>query len=298
MVYWLAGLSVCLTRYWHFKSRAMLLTAPGCACVAAAVWELHNQGQAAFGKLHYGQFFETVVLRQVRPCVPTGMDPDYELLMRQCWAGEPTDRPSTSVLRQCLELMVADRERRVQGAAAALTAAAGAGASDASTRPGSSGGDAAAAAAAGQLAPAGVDVLPALSALLPKSQQVPLRVNVRTAAAAGAAGHAVPVSPERHSADVSDVSLSALFPEVGTPPSDTVLLIGEQAATQAAPAAAAAPAGPRAAVPTHRSPRPVVRTAGAAGACTPPCVGSPGGSDVENQLDRDTSVHSNRLWFV
>jgi hypothetical protein len=56
-----------------------------------AVWELYT-GQAAFRKLHVGQFFEAIVVRNLRPMIPRGMAADYQLLMQSCWSASPTDR--------------------------------------------------------------------------------------------------------------------------------------------------------------------------------------------------------------
>lgn len=55
------------------------------------VWELYT-GQAAFRKLHVGQFFEAIVVRNLRPMIPRGMSADYQLLMQSCWSASPTDR--------------------------------------------------------------------------------------------------------------------------------------------------------------------------------------------------------------
>jgi hypothetical protein len=40
------------------------------------MWEVYTR-EIAFRELHYGQFFETVVLRNQRPPVPGGMPEDY-----------------------------------------------------------------------------------------------------------------------------------------------------------------------------------------------------------------------------
>lgn len=250
------------------------------------MWELYHQGQAAFGKLHYGQFFETVVLRKVRPCVPPGMPPDYERVMRQCWAADPADRPPVAVLKQCLQLMVEDRQRRLYAGPAAGPAAPNGPTSSSSSSSG-------AAAAAASLP--GTAVLPALQALLPQTKQPhdhsPAGQQQQGAAAAGTDPSAMPVSPGNSSGPLSDVSLSALFPDSDTPlGSDTVLFIGQEAAA----AAAAVPA------PTTAAARPVVRPAVRPAvrrvSPVPGVAGSPLGSDVEAQSD--PSVHSARVWFV
>lgn len=248
-----------------------------CCCRCAdqiMMWELYHEGQAAFDKLHYGQFFETVVLRKIRPCVPAGMPPDYELLMRQCWAPEPAERPSVAVLVQALQLMVDSREQRVQAAAAAATPAAAAGGDPSASSVHQQ--------AAAAVPPGGVDVLPALQALLPVKVHGPLP--------AGAAGSSI-VSPGNSGTPLSNVSLSALFVDnTPDPPAETVLVIGDGAAR----------AGPAAAAHGHPG-RAAAATAGRGGGCPAAgamLAGSPlSGSDLESQV-LDQSVHNNRLWFV
>eukprot|EP00775_Hariotina_reticulata_P003316 gene3316-3593_t len=73
------------------------------------MWELHT-GQPAFRKLQYGQFFETVVLRNLRPMIPQGMPADYQLLMEHCWATDPECRPSVDRLLECLRFMIRERQ--------------------------------------------------------------------------------------------------------------------------------------------------------------------------------------------
>ena len=73
-----------------------------CSCVSlcvyyCVVWELYT-GQAAFRKLHVGQFFEAIVVRNLRPMIPRGMAADYQLLMQSCWSASPTDRCVANVL--------------------------------------------------------------------------------------------------------------------------------------------------------------------------------------------------------
>jgi hypothetical protein len=62
-----------------------------CVPTLNAVWELYT-GQAAFRKLHVGQFFEAIVVRNLRPMIPGGMAADYQLLMQSCWSADPNDR--------------------------------------------------------------------------------------------------------------------------------------------------------------------------------------------------------------
>ncbi|KAF8061383.1 roco8 [Scenedesmus sp. PABB004] len=81
------------------------------------MWEIYT-GQAAFRKLHYGQYFEVVVLRNLRPLIPPGMPPDYQLLMEHCWATESANRPSIDRVLECLRFMVLERQGHAAGAPA------------------------------------------------------------------------------------------------------------------------------------------------------------------------------------
>lgn len=233
----------------------------------------------------------TVVLRKVRPCIPAGMPPDYELLMQQCWAPEPTDRPSVPVLRQCLQVMLQDRQQRVDAAAAA----------GGEQQPQQQ--------AAGCASPPGDAVLPALQAMLPRQQlrgPSPATGPPTPHPAGGAAGggRSTPtalVSPGNSSTPLSVVSLSELFPETAAEQqptaADTVLVIGEPDTDTAAQSATTAPvaAATSAARGTRvaGASRTVQRTA--AVAAGPP---SPLG-DVESQtLDRDPSTRNGHQWFV
>jgi hypothetical protein len=56
------------------------------------------------------QFFETVVLRNLRPMIPQGMPADYQLLMEHCWATDPEGRPSVERLLECLKFMIRERQ--------------------------------------------------------------------------------------------------------------------------------------------------------------------------------------------
>jgi hypothetical protein len=71
--------------------------------------------QVPFGRLHYGQFFETVVQRSLRPVVPPNMPRDYQALMTSCWAAEPAHRPSAQQVVDCLQAMAAERQARLSG---------------------------------------------------------------------------------------------------------------------------------------------------------------------------------------
>ncbi|WIA16690.1 hypothetical protein OEZ85_013348 [Tetradesmus obliquus] len=74
------------------------------------MWEMYCR-EVAFRELHYGQFFEYVVLRDLRPKVPPSMPEDYRLLMERCWSTNPADRPSSKMVCECLALMLTDRQQ-------------------------------------------------------------------------------------------------------------------------------------------------------------------------------------------
>lgn len=60
--------------------------------------------------LRAGQFFECIVLKNMRPNVPEDMPRDYSLLMLSCWATNPTDRPTADRLLECLQMMLQERQ--------------------------------------------------------------------------------------------------------------------------------------------------------------------------------------------
>ncbi|WIA28752.1 hypothetical protein OEZ86_011286 [Tetradesmus obliquus] len=62
-------------------------------------------GEQPFGKLLYGQFFETVVVNDLRPVVPDSMPQQYATLMEHCWATAPEQRPTAEQLLEALEYL-------------------------------------------------------------------------------------------------------------------------------------------------------------------------------------------------
>eukprot|EP00879_Flechtneria_rotunda_P029303 GHRR01031647.1.p2 GENE.GHRR01031647.1~~GHRR01031647.1.p2 ORF type:complete len:116 (-),score=42.93 GHRR01031647.1:31-378(-) len=82
--------------------------------VGIMMYEVYT-GQSAFPDLHYGQFFDAIVLRHQRPQPPASMPPDYVQLMRQCWAADQTERPSVDQLLQALNAMIVQRQMQSQG---------------------------------------------------------------------------------------------------------------------------------------------------------------------------------------
>ncbi|KAF6255835.1 kinase-like domain-containing protein [Scenedesmus sp. NREL 46B-D3] len=76
------------------------------------MWELYT-GKIAFKHLHYGQFFEQVVLRNNRPPLPPLMPEDYSLLLTSCWAMDPAARPCIAAVLDCLKLMIQERQLNI-----------------------------------------------------------------------------------------------------------------------------------------------------------------------------------------
>uniref|UniRef100_A0A383VBH1 Protein kinase domain-containing protein n=1 Tax=Tetradesmus obliquus TaxID=3088 RepID=A0A383VBH1_TETOB len=73
------------------------------------MWEVAT-GSAAFKRLHYGGFYQAVVVAGQRPALPPGMPPDYAGLMQQCWAGAAAERPSADQLVEAVGALIAARE--------------------------------------------------------------------------------------------------------------------------------------------------------------------------------------------
>ncbi|WIA34787.1 hypothetical protein OEZ86_013090 [Tetradesmus obliquus] len=70
-------------------------------------------GEEAFRNLHYGQFYNAIVVQGARAPVPPDMPSDYALLMQRCWAAEPGERPGISNVLQCLDAMIKERRKRL-----------------------------------------------------------------------------------------------------------------------------------------------------------------------------------------
>lgn len=62
--------------------------------------------QTAFAGCHSGAVVERVVLRGERPPLPTGMPPQYTLLMQRCWDEDPAKRPTFEQVIACIELLL------------------------------------------------------------------------------------------------------------------------------------------------------------------------------------------------
>ncbi|KAF8058450.1 STY13 [Scenedesmus sp. PABB004] len=83
---------------------------------AITAWELWT-GLDAFSKLSYGQFFQVVVLQDIRPLPPADMAHDYATLIAHAWATDPSDRPTMVEVIEALEHCVRVRTGEPQGGA-------------------------------------------------------------------------------------------------------------------------------------------------------------------------------------
>lgn len=248
--------------------------------------------------------------------MPAGMPADYELLMRQCWTAEPGERPSITAVLQCLEAMIAEREKAVgirrRSSSSSQTA----------RPPGetpTAAGAAAAATTAAAAAPSS-KVLTALVTLLqPQDSQV----------------QAILQQQEQHqqwrervsaegldpvSARLSTIAASSLFADNSqshavepvadggaaghsSNTTERLMVIGDQPGQQqqpvSKPAARSVPSSPtgvKAAAGVSKAAL-VPRPAGGVLHRTPRAAGGDAGE--EPVLDIDSSAHGgNRLWFV
>ncbi|CAK9158849.1 unnamed protein product [Ilex paraguariensis] len=57
------------------------------------LWEILT-GEEPYANMHYGAIIGGIVNNTLRPPVPNFCDPDWKLLMEQCWAPDPVVRPS------------------------------------------------------------------------------------------------------------------------------------------------------------------------------------------------------------
>ncbi|GFQ00874.1 dual specificity protein kinase splb [Phtheirospermum japonicum] len=67
--------------------------------------------------MHYGAIIGGIVNNTLRPLVPSFCDPDWRLLMEQCWAPDPLVRPSFTEIARRLRTMSAASVTKPQGLA-------------------------------------------------------------------------------------------------------------------------------------------------------------------------------------
>ncbi|KAL3523069.1 hypothetical protein ACH5RR_015903 [Cinchona calisaya] len=68
------------------------------------LWEILT-GEEPYANMHYGAIIGGIVNNTLRPLVPSSCDPDWRLLMEQCWAPDPVARPSFTEIARLLRLM-------------------------------------------------------------------------------------------------------------------------------------------------------------------------------------------------
>ncbi|XP_047333823.1 uncharacterized protein LOC124937580 isoform X2 [Impatiens glandulifera] len=68
------------------------------------LWEILT-GEEPYANMHYGAIIGGIVNNTLRPHVPSSCDPEWRLLMEQCWAPDPATRPSFVEIVRCLRVM-------------------------------------------------------------------------------------------------------------------------------------------------------------------------------------------------
>ncbi|KAL3616723.1 hypothetical protein CASFOL_039117 [Castilleja foliolosa] len=70
------------------------------------LWEILT-GEEPYANMHYGAIIGGIVNNTLRPLVPSFCDPEWRLLMEQCWAPDPLARPSFTEIAGRLRTMSA-----------------------------------------------------------------------------------------------------------------------------------------------------------------------------------------------
>ncbi|KAK4399539.1 Serine/threonine-protein kinase CTR1 [Sesamum angolense] len=78
------------------------------------LWEILT-GEEPYANMHYGAIIGGIVNNTLRPPVPTFCDPEWRLLMEQCWAPDPLARPSFTEIAGRLRTMSAACSTKPQG---------------------------------------------------------------------------------------------------------------------------------------------------------------------------------------
>ncbi|CAN6457317.1 unnamed protein product [Victoria cruziana] len=68
------------------------------------MWEILT-GDEPYANMHYGAIIGGIVNNTLRPHVPSWCDPDWRKLMEQCWAPDPSARPSFTEIVRRLRMM-------------------------------------------------------------------------------------------------------------------------------------------------------------------------------------------------
>lgn len=71
------------------------------------LWEILT-GEEPYANMHYGAIIGGIVNNTLRPHIPNFCDPEWRMLMEQCWAPDPAARPSfTEIARRLRAMTVA-----------------------------------------------------------------------------------------------------------------------------------------------------------------------------------------------
>lgn len=91
---------------WHRFWAACLACLSSCCPSPDSLWPCWHCNACCCA----GQFFECIVLNDMRPNVPEDMPRDYSMLMLACWSTNPADRPTADRVLEVLQLMVQERQ--------------------------------------------------------------------------------------------------------------------------------------------------------------------------------------------
>ncbi|CAB4276977.1 unnamed protein product [Prunus armeniaca] len=79
------------------------------------LWEILT-GEEPYANMHYGAIIGGIVNNTLRPTIPSYCDPEWRVLMEQCWAPNPAARPSFTEIAGCLRVMTkAASQPKAQG---------------------------------------------------------------------------------------------------------------------------------------------------------------------------------------
>ncbi|KAK8629818.1 hypothetical protein V6N13_078644 [Hibiscus sabdariffa] len=78
------------------------------------LWEILT-GEEPYANMHYGAIIGGIVSNTLRPPVPNHCDPEWKLLMEQCWAPDPVVRPSFTEIARRLRIMSSACPTKPQG---------------------------------------------------------------------------------------------------------------------------------------------------------------------------------------
>uniref|UniRef100_A0A2N9ELH7 Protein kinase domain-containing protein n=1 Tax=Fagus sylvatica TaxID=28930 RepID=A0A2N9ELH7_FAGSY len=68
------------------------------------LWEILT-GEEPYANMHYGAIIGGIVNNTLRPTIPSYCDPEWRILMEQCWAPNPATRPSFTEIASRLRVM-------------------------------------------------------------------------------------------------------------------------------------------------------------------------------------------------